>query len=91
VQKGDPVIDSTIQQTDLPRRFGPKTVDHPSVGNECVLCDQKFAAGDYTTLMPIGPDPDNKEAVRAFLVGKPYNSRAVEIHWDCLRVILGDA
>lgn len=64
------------------RRFGPKTEDHPSVGNECPACHNPFAAGDYTTLIPLGPgdDPEAQERARE---GRAYNAVAVEVHFAC--------
>ncbi len=64
------------------RRFGPKTAQHPSVGEKCPACGVPFAVGDYTTLVSIGPgsDPENQQLCRD---GKPYNAVAVEVHWDC--------
>lgn len=65
------------------RKFGPKAEDHPSVGNNCAACLEKFKAGDFTTLIAIGPAFGDEEAVRAHLLGRPYNAIAVEVHWTC--------
>lgn len=64
------------------RKFGPKTADHPSVGNRCPACQVPFAAGDFTALVMLGPgdDPDAQEKARA---GRAYNAVAVEVHWSC--------
>lgn len=64
------------------RAFGPKSADHPSVGNTCEACGEDFKAGDYTTLAVLGPgsDPEEQEKARD---GRPYNAIAVEIHWSC--------
>lgn len=64
------------------RRFGPKGPDHPSVGRECTACHVEFVAGDYTTLVALGPgnDPEEREAARA---GRAYTAVAVEVHWAC--------
>lgn len=70
--------------TDYPsRRFGPKSADHPSVGNPCPACHEPFAAGDYTTLVMLGPgsDPDEQERARS---GRAYTAVAVEAHWTCV-------
>lgn len=67
------------------RKFGPKSADHPSVGKPCSLCRIPFAEGDFTTLIELGPDPDDAEAVRAYLLGNDYNAMAVEIHFDCVQ------
>lgn len=66
------------------RTFGPKSADHPSVGKECVVCLKPLAVGDFTTLIALGPDPDDTDAVHKALVGEPYNARAVEIHANCV-------
>lgn len=65
------------------RRFGPKAADHPGIGVPCPACGQPFKAGDYTTLVEIGPgdDPEAQEKKRA---GAPYNAVAVEAHWQCV-------
>lgn len=67
---------------DLLRKFGPKTPDHPSVGTECPACNRKFEAGDYTTLVTLGPGDDEEAQTRA-AEGRPYNAVAVEVHWSC--------
>lgn len=67
----------------MSRMFGPKSADHPSVGNPCPACKVEFAAGDYTTLVTIGPadDPEAQEKART---GRAYNAVAVEAHWTCV-------
>jgi hypothetical protein len=64
------------------RKFGPKSEDHPSVGRECPACHKVFAAGDFTTLVALGPgdDPEAQERARE---GRVYNAVAVEVHWTC--------
>lgn len=66
----------------MSRKFGPKSVDHPSIGSNCPACGKPFAAGDYTTLIALGPgdDPDNQAKANA---GRAYNAVAVEVHWAC--------
>lgn len=64
------------------RRFGPKTADHPSIGEECPACHQPFQADEYTTLVVLGPG-DDAEARQRRDEGRPYNAVAVEVHWDC--------
>jgi hypothetical protein len=70
------------------KKFGPKLPDSPSVGKKCLLCEKPYVAGDYTTLVSTGPDPADPDAVRDYLLGRAYNSRAVEIHWHC-RALMG--
>lgn len=67
---------------DPPRKFGPKAADHPSIGVKCSACDLPFRAGDYTTLIAIGPG-DDKAAQAAARAGKEYNAIAIEVHWSC--------
>jgi hypothetical protein len=64
------------------RVFGPKAVDHPTVGDHCPACHQDFVAGEYTTLIPLGPgdDPDARRAAREH---RAYNAVALEVHWAC--------
>jgi hypothetical protein len=66
---------------DLPK-FGPKSADHPPVGNPCPACHEVFAAGDYTTLITLGPgkDPEAQERARE---GRVYTAVAVEVHYTC--------
>jgi hypothetical protein len=71
----------TLREETL-RKFGPKTADHPSVGAECKACHQPLKAGDYTTLIPLGPGDDPEEQAKA-AAGRPYNSIALEVHWTC--------
>ena len=65
-----------------PRRMGPLSGDHPCVGEECPACKKSFAAGEYVTLVPLGPgdDPEDQERAR---VGRVYNAVAVPVHWAC--------
>ena len=64
------------------RKFGPKKHDHPSIGQECPACGKVFNAGDYTTLIALGPGDDPEEQAKA-RTGKPYNAVAAEVHWNC--------
>lgn len=64
------------------RKYGPKTADHPSIGKPCPACDKPFVAGDYTTLVALGPG-DDPEAQQAAREGRAYNAVAVEIHYTC--------
>ncbi len=75
---GDQIAESLVHL----RRFGQKSEDHPSVGTACPACGVPFAAGDYTTLVPLGPGASPREQERARW-GGPYNAVAVEVHWAC--------
>ncbi len=68
--------------TDNAHRFGPKHPTHPSVGEKCPACHRVFVAGDFTTLVSLGPGDDPDEQARA-RKGRPYNAVAVEVHWSC--------
>lgn len=63
-----------MSDDELPK-YGPKEADHVSVGEKCAACRKPFQAGDFTTLIVIGPgdDPDSR---RAALRGRPYNAVA---------------
>jgi hypothetical protein len=63
-------------------KFGPKVAAHHSVGKPCPACKKKFKAGDYTTLIALGPG-DSKEQQKKALTGRAYNAVAVEVHWAC--------
>jgi hypothetical protein len=64
------------------RPYGPKQSNHPTVGHECPACHTAFVAGDWTTLVPLGPGGSTYERGRA-RAGRPYNAAAVEVHWAC--------
>lgn len=67
----------------MSRMFGPKTAEHPSVGNPCPACQVPFKAGDYTTLVMLGPGDDDEAQERA-REGRAYTAAAVEAHWTCV-------
>jgi hypothetical protein len=64
------------------RRFGPKRADHPSVGEKCPACNEPFKAGDYTTIVALGPG-DDPEARKRAAAGRSYNAVGIEVHWGC--------
>lgn len=64
------------------RPFGPKKADHPSTGNQCPACNQPFLAGQFTTLVMLGPG-DDLEAQERAREGRTYNAVAQEVHWTC--------
>lgn len=64
------------------RAFGPKSADHPSVGADCPACHVPLRAGDYTTLIPLGPGNDEEAQARC-REGQAYNAVAVEVHYRC--------
>lgn len=66
----------------MSRKSGPKQADHPSVGEKCPACKKPFKAGDYTTLVCLGPG-DDEEARWQRDEGRPHNVVSLEIHWEC--------
>ena len=64
------------------RRLGPKSADHPSVGELWPACKKPFVGGDYTTLVALGPGDDEESQQRA-REGRAYNAAAVEVHFAC--------
>lgn len=64
------------------RKFGPKDNAAPSIGDPCRACGAVFKAGDYTTLIALGPG-DDKEAQDKAARGGFYNAVAIEVHWAC--------
>ena len=64
------------------RRFGPKSKDHPSIGELCPACKKPFIEGDYTTLITLGPGDDKESQIKA-QKEQVYNAVAVEVHYSC--------
>ncbi len=64
-------------------RYGPKTKDHPSIGELCPACKKQFIEGDYTTLITLGPG-DNPEEQQKAKLGKLYTAVAIEVHFSCI-------
>ena len=64
------------------RKYGPLNSEHPLLGEECVACQGTFKAGDYTTLVAVGPgdSPLARERARQ---GLPYTAAAVVVHYAC--------
>lgn len=67
----------------MERAFGPKRPDHPGIGRPCPACTVSFVAGDYTTLVALGPGDDPEARARA-VAGRAYNAVAVEVHFACV-------
>jgi hypothetical protein len=63
------------------RRYGPKTDDHPSVGEPCPVCGVAFRPGDYTTLQQT--HAASLEDAKKAQEGRAFTAEAVEVHWDC--------
>ena len=65
------------------RKMGPLKEDHPIVKDGlCPACKLEFKAGDYVTLINVGPG-DDKEAQAKRDAGHAYNGIAIPVHWDC--------
>lgn len=73
----------TKLQPDALRRFGPLIADHSAIGEECLLCEKTFQAGDATTLVPLGPGYDDQEEREKCASGRYYNAIAILVHWSC--------
>lgn len=63
------------------RAFGPRPADADDTAL-CWACGEGFKAGDYTTLVPLGPGAD-EEAQGKAREGRWYNAVALEVHWAC--------
>lgn len=63
------------------RKFGPRAADSPHQ-KPCAACGKPFQEGDFTTIVAVGPGDDPEQRQRRD-EGRPYNSVAVEVHWDC--------
>ena len=67
------------------RRMGPLSPEHPLVRDSllpCPACHQSFVAGDYVTLVSLGPGTDEEERRKA-RAGAAYTAVAVCVHWGC--------
>ncbi len=64
------------------RPFAPLDSTHWLIGTECSACNRPFDVGDVATLVALGPGSDDVECGRA-RAGRPYNARAVTVHWVC--------
>lgn len=62
--------------------MGPKTKGQLKKGEICAACKKPFKAGQYTTLIALGPG-DNPDARRNAREGRSYDAIAVEIHYGC--------
>jgi len=70
--------------TDMSGKFGPKPEGHPSIGKPCPVCEIPFAAGDYTTLVNLGPRNDENEEVPIIMCTWKRIER-LPITLDCLK------
>lgn len=64
------------------RRLGPKSENHPSIGELCPACKKAFMVGDYTTLVCLGPG-DSPDAQKRAAEGRSYTAVAIEVHYTC--------
>ncbi len=63
-------------------KMGPLLTEHPLVGDKCPACHRLFQAGDWVTLIPLGPG-SNPESQRKCREGQAYNAVAAPVHWSC--------
>lgn len=65
-------------------KLGPLTEDHPMVTDHapCHGCGRPFLAGEYVTLIALGPGDDD-DARKAARDGRPYSAAAIPVHWTC--------
>lgn len=64
------------------RIFGPRQADDDEWEDPCPACGLRFRAGDYTTLVVLGPGPD-AESQQKCRDRRYYNARAIEVHRAC--------
>lgn len=64
------------------RVFGPRPSTDDDTYPPCPACGDWFVAGDYTTLIVLGPgdDPEYRQRCRE---GRVYNAVAIEVHAAC--------
>lgn len=79
---------------EITRKMGPLAADHPLIMGTfdqdagmnmvevCPACRRPFEAGQYVTLVPLGPgaDPESRDRARR---GKAYNAVGLSVHWAC--------
>lgn len=69
------------------RILGPKLEEHlqyqPAWNKSCLACHKGFKAGDYTTLIAIGPG-NNRHSQMKCRLGEPYNAVSIEVHYACV-------
>lgn len=70
-------------------KMGPLSLEHPLVVNlkashvqGCPACRQPFAAGEFVTLIALGPGDDPEARARA-RAGRAYNALGIPVHWAC--------
>lgn len=69
-------------------KFGPLHPDDHLLELTCPACHKQFGAGDFVTLVSIGPG-DSEEGRARCRAGRVYNAVAIPCHWAC--VTGGDA
>lgn len=65
------------------RCFGPRGEEAAARGVICPACHKLLVAGEFTTLLPIGPG-DNGEEREKCREGRWYNAVAIEAHVACV-------
>jgi hypothetical protein len=66
------------------RKMGRLSADHWLVDKraDCPGCELPFMAGDYVTLVSIGPGIDLDERIRA-RERRAFDAVAIAVHWAC--------
>lgn len=72
----------------LIKKIGPLPEGHPAVGKICPGCNKPIEVGQTITWMAIGPGDDEEERAKA-RESKPYNSKCIELHWECSAIAYG--
>lgn len=67
---------------DSRKKIGPRPEGYLSAQSTCPACHRSFEAGDYTTLIALGPGDDLEEQDKA-AAGVGYIAVGVEVHWAC--------
>ena len=66
----------------MSQKMGPLAPDHPLLEGVCSACQEAFFAGQFITLIPVGPGSDEEERHKA-RTGRPYIAVALPVHWSC--------
>jgi hypothetical protein len=76
-------VEGELVRTFTMRRYAPLAADHWLLEQVCPCCNQRFARGDSTTLVPLGPGRDRAECAKARKAMPAYDAHAIAVHWAC--------
>lgn len=67
----------------MSERMGPVREGDRTIGEPCAVCKQAITAGQFITLIALGPgdDPEARERARQ---GRPYNAIGALAHYACV-------